>query len=412
MRKGAASTGFQMAQDQFLALLHHMAELLTAAGAGLPEGLLAFAAENFTAKCAAQTQRQAHKLKARALVRRALGHDFKAELQRFGHNARQRAIVHAHQFQAGTALAGDFFFRHTQKTLCNSHFVHLLMLPQSPSRVKGGSQSCHSAQIMYISTMRLPKYLGVYSLSSARADSHRKALFFAWELPDGTYAVQQLDGAFQPAAEPERVSAAYFSGSFRAEPSILAMPMTSLDIRLLPDRAGQNLAAPAHAPAPSAPRRETTSKDSVLLSLDSARKAKQVEFNLRETFRKTLLRLKRPRERQAAISALEQLASTTDDIAPAHKHMFRDFGVRLRKSSLPELALLFSRKALELAPKDGHAHFNLARILCILGMYDEAAEHMRTAILLDGSQPVYSRMLTHISKEKQLRPGKSRPRAR
>lgn len=260
--------------------------------------------------------------------------------------------------------------------------------------------------------MRLPKYLGVYSISSARADSHRKALFFAWELPDGTCAVQQLDGAFQPAAEPERVSAAYFSASFRAEPSILAMPMTSLDIRLLPDRAGQNEAAPAHAPAPSALRSETTSKDSVLLSLDSARKAKQVEFNLRETFRKTLLRLKRPRERQAAISALEQLAGTTDDIAPAHKHMFRDFGVRLRKSSLPELALLFSRKALELAPKDGHAHFNLARILCILGMYDEAAEHMRTAILLDGSQPVYSRMLTHISKEKQLRPGKSRPRAR
>lgn len=84
--------------------------------------------------------------------------------------------------------------------------------------------------------MRPPKYLGVYSFASAKADGPRKALFFIWELAPQEYAVQQLDKAFQPTGMPERVSAAYFADHFRSEPSILAMPMTTLDIRLLGDR--------------------------------------------------------------------------------------------------------------------------------------------------------------------------------
>ena len=45
-----------------------------------------------------------------------------------------------------------------------------------------------------------------------------------------------------------------------------------------------------------------------------------------------------------------------------------------------------------------------------MGAYDEAAEHVRTAMRLDAREAVYPRMLAHISKEKQLRPGKNRPR--
>ncbi len=258
--------------------------------------------------------------------------------------------------------------------------------------------------MMYISLMRLPKYLGVYSQPSAKAGGTRKTLFFAWDLAEQGYAVQQLDNAFQPRAEARRVSAALFAAQFRSEPSILAMPMTMLDVRALADLPDARAAAPA--PAAEAPELD----DELLRHLDTARRTKQVEISLRESFRKALLRLKRPRERQAAITALEQLASATENISPAHKHMFRDFGAKLRKNAMPDLALRFGKRVLELSPEDDHAHFNLARILCAMGAYDEAAEHVRTAMRLDAREAVYPRMLAHISKEKQLRPGKNRPR--
>ena len=106
---------------------------------------------------------------------------------------------------------------------------------------------------------------------------------------------------------------------------------------------------------------------------------------------------------KAALLALEHLAQTKDGIIPAHKHMFRDFGVRLRQNSQPDLALLFSRKAVELAPEDDHAHFNLARILCSLGMYDEAAAHIATALSVSSEEPLYFKLLEHIRELKQAR---------
>lgn len=254
---------------------------------------------------------------------------------------------------------------------------------------------------MYILRMRPPKYLGVYSFASPKAGDPRKALFFVWELASQDYAVQQLDKAFQPVSTPERVSAADFAAHFRSEPSILAMPMTMLDIRHLAERPQPRIPAPG----PQAPEPD----DSRLGALEAARRAKHVEIGLRESFRKALLRLKRPRERQAAILALEQLAASRENIMPIHKHMFRDFGAKLRKNSQPELALLFGKRVLELAPEDDHAHFNLARILCALKFYDEAAAHIHTAMRLDADEVLYPRMLAQISKEKQLRPGKSRP---
>ncbi len=255
--------------------------------------------------------------------------------------------------------------------------------------------------MMYILRMRPPKYLGVYSFAPVKADGPRKTLFFVWELASQEYAVQQLDKALQPMSTPERVSAADFAARFRSEPSILAMPMTMLDIRHLADGPPAQVSAPdAQAPDP---------EDARLRALEATRKAKQIEISLRESFRKALLRLKRPRERQAAILALEQLAASRENIIPTHKHMFRDFGVKLRKSSQPELALLFGKRVLELAPEDDHAHFNLARILCALKFYDEAAAHIHMAMRLDADETLYPRMLAQINKEKQLRPGKSRP---
>ena len=279
--------------------------------------------------------------------------------------------------------------------------------------------------------------------------------------------MQELNAAFQPVAEVERISAKSFTREFKAEPNILAMPVVTPDLshfearavapqppNAAPDEPTRKTAtAPAAAPGftplempkakgklpdsvqvvtgkadqaplpfpsrtatgvtavrydeapatatPVAPAAQAIPKQAY--DLEAARKAKVVETKLRETFRQTLLRLKRPRERKAALLALEQLAHTKEGITPSHKHMFRDFGVRLRQNSQPDLALLFTRKAVELAPEDDHAHFNLARILCSLGMYDEAAAHVATALSVSSEEPLYFKLLEHIRELKQAR---------
>lgn len=429
---------------------------------------------------------------------------------------------------------------------------------------------------MYISAMRRSKFSGVYSFSTDWTGNNRKNHYFVWELSDGAFAVQELNKAFQPLTEPERISASSFTKNFRAEPEILAMPIMTPDLSQLEakekpagaantaqqatqagtaasgtsgetsprpnasaapgaslggitsggasgatpggataqtaDKASvaqknfaqggtqaapqagtrprdvhlfanesDNLAAslnqnaaiagsqrpqqartlapeslrPVAADAPEglkrvaalpkkeaavtpprtpqlrlqpvdkelltaatdAPeRRPQTGASPTAMSrptdLEAMRKAKMAEARLRETFRQTLLRLRRPRERKAALIALEQLAQSTEDVSTAHKHMFRDFGVSLRQNSQLALALLFSRRVVELAPDDDHAHFNLARILCSLGQFDEAAAHVRTAMNVGGEEPLYFRMLVHIRKEMLQKRGRSASRDR
>ena len=317
--------------------------------------------------------------------------------------------------------------------------------------------------------MRRSKFSGVFSFSADWTASRSKTHFFVWELPDGAFAVQELNAAFQPVAEVERVSAKSFTREFKAEPNILAMPVVTPDLSHFEARAvapqpgisatgtAQPMRKAAEAPAANpgfaplemakaklpdavqvvtgkvdqaplpfptrtatgvtdarytdgqppavqdAPAQAAPSAPKKAYDLEAARKAKVVETKLRETFRQTLLRLKRPRERKAALLALEQLAQTSEGITPSHKHMFRDFGVRLRQNSQPNLALLFTRKAVELAPEDDHAHFNLARILCSLGMYDEAAAHIATALSVSSEEPLYFKLLEHIRELKQAR---------
>lgn len=139
------SAGLKAVQIQLPALPDHVTELLAASGAGLHKSVLPFTAKIRAAERAVQLQRQFFHFKARALVGRPLNHGFKAELKRFRHQPGESAIFDVHNLKTGTALTGNFLFRHFQQALCDSHFVHGGILAQRPCHVKAGSHSCHSA---------------------------------------------------------------------------------------------------------------------------------------------------------------------------------------------------------------------------------------------------------------------------
>ena len=137
-------------------------------------------------------------------------------------------------------------------------------------------------------------------------------------------------------------------------------------------------------------------------ALEKARKAKQVENDMRDNFARAMRALNRPRDRKGALVALDQIIRVKKGIVPEHRHMFRDFGVSLRKKAQYELALASAMRALELSPGDDHAHFNIARILDSMGRYSQANEHLRKALQLDASEKVYGRMQAYLRSKRPV----------
>ena len=263
--------------------------------------------------------------------------------------------------------------------------------------------------------MQSPQYIGVYSLRN-KLQGGSKALYFVWQTETGDYIVQRIDSARKPVGVPERVAHDVLLHNFVPEAPPTPQPVMPQDDGLpASEPAGQAQGAAAYRAAadreqelifapPSAADNASGDGDEEFRRLELARKAKQLEAAMRETFRKTLLRLKRPKEQRAALAALEQMAAAREGIVPEHRHMFRDFGVQLRKQSQPDTALHFSRRVVNLAPGDDHALFNMARILCDLRKFDEAEQRLAQAMKIDASEPVYRRMRDYIMREKRRAP--------
>lgn len=233
--------------------------------------------------------------------------------------------------------------------------------------------------------MRNPKFLGVYSLRKPGSKS-KPIRYFVWQLNNDSYAAQELDSSLSPVSAPVGVTIENFKRAFREEPSILAVPVVTPDFRQIASRKS------------TAPETD----DAEFAELEKARRAKQIENDMRANFNKAIHALSRPRDRKGAVAALERIASSSEGIVPAHKHMFRDFGVTLRKKSLPKLALACARRVVELAPDDDHARFNLARMLGVLGRYDDAVEELRKAIQMDPNEKVYSRLGRYLAREQKF----------
>ncbi|MDR1856672.1 MAG: tetratricopeptide repeat protein [Desulfovibrio sp.] len=231
--------------------------------------------------------------------------------------------------------------------------------------------------------MRSPTFLGIYSC--VQPPHNEKAYYFAWEDTISSRIVQKLDKAYQPAEQQHAITLEEFTRRFTHEPSILAMPLVRMD-----DIWKRRKEEPPPKPVVDA---EAEAKG---MSSEELRTEKKI----RDLFLKALPGLKRPKERDAALAAIEQIASTRQDITPSHKHMFRDFGVTLRQMNLLPQALLCSKRVVEMSPEDDHGHFNLARILCLMEMFDEAIEHLDKAMRTSPKEKAYVKFMAHINKKR------------
>ncbi|EHJ49418.1 Tetratricopeptide TPR_2 repeat-containing protein [Solidesulfovibrio carbinoliphilus subsp. oakridgensis] len=78
------------------------------------------------------------------------------------------------------------------------------------------------------------------------------------------------------------------------------------------------------------------------------------------------------------------------------RHLFNDFGMRLRKEGHFTEAMAFYGKAVERNGADPHLHFNIARVLADAGDTDAARTHLEEALALSPDFTEARRFLAHL----------------
>ena len=227
--------------------------------------------------------------------------------------------------------------------------------------------------------MSTAAFIGVYSsLTSGpqekRSTTKRKQYWFVWDNEHAGYSVQALDGAFTPQGEALVIETSTFHATFSREPTIFAVParrspVPALSLQPQPEQQAANRA--------------------------------EVENFLRSHFGALLLKIRRGDDLPDSLKALQDLAEVEEGIVPEHKYMFAEFGINLRKGSMPEIALSHAKRVLTLAPGDSNAHFNIARIYHTLGRLDEAEQHLLAALEFAPDLEYARDFLAYIGKERR-----------
>jgi len=82
-----------------------------------------------------------------------------------------------------------------------------------------------------------------------------------------------------------------------------------------------------------------------------------------------------------------------------HKHLFNEFGIRLRMARLDHEALSYYTKALEISPDDENLHYNMARAAFDMGEAEEAAQHLGRCLALNPGHEEAKRFLNFLNRK-------------
>ncbi|NHZ45243.1 tetratricopeptide repeat protein [Nitratidesulfovibrio liaohensis] len=247
-----------------------------------------------------------------------------------------------------------------------------------------------------------PRQVGRPGGGAPGRSAARKRYWFVWEHDAGGYVVQPLSASMEPAGERRAVGTAELARSYAFEPDILAMPIRTAPVAPAygegagtaqgttsgrPEAGGTDTASPPTR-AQSANPVDGGQASGMASGRDATRRSgdiaghevgAQTERALRADFATALAQLRRG-ERDRAVRALERLAEAPGEFVPVHRHMFTDFGINLRKSKLPRVAIRHHLRALDLSPDDSHVHFNIARAYYDMGDMDRAERHLRVSL--------------------------------
>lgn len=267
--------------------------------------------------------------------------------------------------------------------------------------------------------MDIDTFRGVHSTREAdrTTQTHggavtRKRYWLVWDEgaeSGGTVTVQPLSASLEPAGAKRIITREEFAQQYTPEPEVvpsLARPQEG--------GAGAGKAAKG-AEVSRSEHRQTIALDD-LDFLDREEEmgladasgtgerapldgpAAEKEREMRADFGMGLVYLKQGDSRKA-LRIFEKLVEERE-LVPGHKHMFTDFGISLRKSSLLEMALKHHLKVVELSGEDDHAHHNVARIYFELGDVNSAVRYLKKSLELNPGLSCSERFMRFIRKQR------------
>ena len=111
-------------------------------------------------------------------------------------------------------------------------------------------------------------------------------------------------------------------------------------------------------------------------------RAKRIDINFRSDFASGMLLWEKGKKGAAAVR-FNNLLKRNESFIKAHKHMFTDCAIQLRKIHQNELALTFAMRCTDLSPDDSHTYFNVGRLYYELREYRPSGSYLEKALELE-----------------------------
>lgn len=271
----------------------------------------------------------------------------------------------------------------------------------------------------------------IISAGMSRRKNIQKRYWVAWEDDDGQIVVQPLSRNMIPTGRARNVPALDFHAHFQHEPDFAVDP-TSTKVKQIwkgglkdaapqsqkiepdmhltqPEEVDSGVIIPepeiislagyeiTEEPEPAKPQKRLRSFPLVEEEPEPD-EPDEVEKDARMDFGMGLTYLKTGQQKKATTLFID-IAERDADYKPRHKHMFNDFGVGLRKSRLPDIAVKHYAKAVQLGPYDENLYMNLARAYLDQGDFGMAERFVRASLRLNPDFAMSKKFLTYLRKQ-------------
>lgn len=189
----------------------------------------------------------------------------------------------------------------------------------------------------------------------------QKTFWFCTELDDGHLEIQPLNANYIPSGAKKKITRDQFFASFAPEPELYVGTVYP-KMRELNKVIARGDRHRANGEYYSAEMEYGTA-----LNVD--------EENVRANFGLGISYLARG-EGGKADNIFERLVRLEAAFEEEHKHLFNEFGIKLRKNKMFDQAITYYERAMELCPHDEHLFYNLARAYLERKELDKAIEFL------------------------------------
>ncbi len=212
--------------------------------------------------------------------------------------------------------------------------------------------------------------------------------YFAQETQDGVVELRPLNARFLPQGDPLTLPLEEFAANYTPEPEVYAK-QTLPALRAVT----KNLAKGERLRSQGQPfGAEVAFKTALDMDTD----------NVRGNFGLGLTYLDQGKTEEAT-QVLKKLVRLEEAFHPDNKHMFNEFGIKLRKSGMYEQALSYYASAYKLAKDDEHLCYNIARTLYEKGDYAYGKKYIHKALALRADFPEALSLLQVLEKKETER---------